>query len=37
MFLATGLGEANDVGRVQARWEECCLSKPLSLATSRLC
>lgn len=36
MFLATGLGKANDMGCVQALWEKCCLSKPLSLATSCL-
>lgn len=37
MFLVTGLGEANDIGRVPSLWEKFCLPKPLSQATSPLC
>lgn len=36
MFLATGLGKANDMGCVQALWEKWYLSKSLSLATNCL-
>lgn len=36
-LLPPGLGKHVTWERVCALWEKCCLSKPLSLATSCLC